>query len=103
MQQRNKIRIQESFPVTVRGVDRNGQEFLADTVLDNLSASGFYLRIPQHVEQGGKLFAVIQLSSENAGNGTGPRVAAHGQVLRSELKPDGRFGLAVEIKHHRFL
>src|SRR5262249_50443936 len=37
MQRRSKIRIQEAFPVTVRGVDRNGQEFLTDTVLDNLS------------------------------------------------------------------
>jgi PilZ domain len=103
MQRRNKIRIQESFPVTVRGVDRNGQEFLTDTVLDNISAGGFYLRIRQHVEQGAKLFAVIQLANENADKGTAPRVAAHGQVLRSELKPDGRFGLAVEIRRHRFL
>jgi len=103
MQRRNKIRIQESFPVTVRGVDTNGQEFLTDTVLDNLSAGGFYLRIPQHVERGGRLFVVIQLSSENAGKETTQRVAAHGQVLRAELKPDGRFGLAVEIRHHRFL
>lgn len=103
MQRRSKIRIHEAFPVTVRGVDRNGQEFLTDTVLDNLSAGGFYVRIPQHVEQGGKLFAVIQFSSENDGKGTALRVATHGQVLRSELKPDGRFGLAIEIRHHRFL
>jgi PilZ domain len=103
MQRRSKIRIQEPFPVTVRGVDRNGQEFLTETILDDVSAGGFYLRIPQHVEQGGKLFVVIQLSSENACKGITPRVAARGHVLRSEPKPDGRFGLAVEIRHHRFL
>jgi PilZ domain len=103
MQRRTKTRIQEPFRVTASGVDRKGQEFLTDGVLDNLSASGLYLCISHDVEEGGKLLVVIQLSSGDTGQGAAPRVAAHGKVLRSELKPDGRYGLAVEIKHHRFL
>ena len=102
MERRTKIRIQESFGAVVRGMDRNGQKFETDAVLDNLSAGGLYLHLPYDVEEGSKLLLVVQLSNSD-GKRAAQQVATHGKVLRSELKSDGRYDLAVKIEHHRFL
>src|SRR2546422_5223577 len=42
---RRKPRIHELFPVTVHGVDGNGEAFEANGVLDNLSVDGLYMKL----------------------------------------------------------
>lgn len=103
VERRSKPRIDVPFPVRVRGVDASGQVFKMNTVLDNLSAGGLYLRLARSVKQGTKLFVVVQLPSAPAGEMPAPRVAMRGMVLRAEPQPDSTCGVAVTLTRHRFL
>jgi len=98
-ERRHKPRIYEPFPVWVRGIDKRGQAFETDTLIENLSASGLYMSLPQNVNQGSNLFVVIKFSTRKPG----PRVAARGVVLRVDPKPDEYSGVAVAIRQVRFL
>ncbi len=103
MERRSKPRIKNPFPATVRGVNARGEAFETDTVLDNLSAGGLYLFLLQQVEQGAKVFIVIQFSTNPTVRETRPRVAIRGQVLRSERESSGTCSIAVAFTGHRFL
>jgi hypothetical protein len=99
---RNKPRIYSSFLVKVRGVDAFSQAFEVEALLENLSVGGLYLRMPRDVDPGECLFILVifpKLGSE----GGAARVAIRGLVVRSEPQPDGRYGLAIAIRQHRFL
>lgn len=100
---RSKERVYIPFPATVEGVDINGAEFKVDTVLDNLSREGLYLRMIPCVDIGTKLSIIFSLSSATSMDGSTPRVALRGEVLRSEQKPGGICGIAVKINPVRFL
>ena len=147
-ERRRHPRLRKPFPATVRGVDAYGKSFEANTVLDNLSASGLYLQLERFVRQETKLFVIIRLSIARDGRrlraqvgglprwragyvvrtlrrvvrhcvrlsrevglpvpspvrpGSGPRIAIHGIVVRTEPQPDGRYGIAVKFTHSRFL
>ena len=41
----------------------SGKLFEVNAVLDNLSASGLYLRLEPHIKRGAKLFMVVRLST----------------------------------------
>ncbi|MBI3325996.1 MAG: PilZ domain-containing protein [Nitrospinae bacterium] len=97
---RRDPRLYEPFPVKVRGVDANGDDFDLNTVLDNFSAGGLYLRLPQRLEPGAKVFAVVRLTTQDA---PGARVAVRGRVRCLEPKPDGGCGVAIQFTRHRFL
>jgi PilZ domain len=101
MERRTKFRIQESFPITVRGLNRDGEWFQIDTKLENLSVSGFYMRLPHDVGQGARLFAILELSAGRSGSVA--RLAVRGVVTRSIDEADGQYGVAVAIKQHRFV
>lgn len=104
MERRRMIRIDNSFPVKVRGTKANGEQFELDTKLDDLSAGGLYMRIPQVIKEGAELLVLIQLSTAVPINGTRPpHVAAHGIVRRVERYIDGRCGVAIEFTNHEFL
>jgi PilZ domain len=100
-ERRTKARIQECFPVTVR-VNRKSEAFKTDTVIENLSSSGLYMKLPFDVEQGTKLFALLLLSPVGSGE-SASRVALRGVVTRSDPQPEGTYGVAVVIKQHRFV
>jgi hypothetical protein len=85
----------------VRGINTSGEAFEIETVLDNLSASGLYLRLPQQIEPGARLFIIIRFST--ASNDNAFRVAIRGKVLRAEAQPDGNCGLGIEFERHRFI
>lgn len=70
--------------------------------LENFSAKGLYLCLAHAVEPGQRLFGVVRFSAEESDQ-SGPHVALRGVVLRTELQTDSKYGLAVLIKHHRFL
>jgi hypothetical protein len=99
-ERRSKLRLYGPFPAKVRGVDVNGKIFKVETVLDNISAGGLYLRLRQRLEPDAILFVVTRLSASEV---RAPRVAVRGKVLRIEQKPDGECGVAVKITRHRFI
>ena len=103
VERRSAVRIELPFPATVRGVDATGERFELDTVLDNFSGDGLYLRLARPVEPGMKLFIVVRLSIAPAREADAARVALRGVVLRVEPQADGRCGVAVAFRHHRFL
>ena len=93
---RIKPRIANPFAAVVRGVDVSGRAFQSDTVLDNLSAGGLYVRLEGEVPISSRLFIVIRCTARL-------RVALSGVVSRREPLGDGRSGVAVRIGRHRFL
>ena len=99
-ERRAGARVQLPFPVTVRGIDAIGEPLDIDTVLDNVSRGGLYVRIPRRIEPGAQLAVGIRVSGP-CEEGPAARVATRGVVLRVESKPDGDHGLAVEFTRYR--
>jgi hypothetical protein len=100
LERRRKPRIGTPFPTKVRGVNAGGEAFEVESVLDNLSSGGLYIRLGQRVNEKTKLEFLIRMSSPETAQV--PTVEARGVVLRAEAKPGGVFGLAVKLTHHRF-
>ena len=103
VEDRTKPRIFDPFPVTVKGVDANGETFEFETVIDNLSSGGLYLRLTRCVDPGVELRLVIRLSTAPTDDRTAWSVVATGVVLRAEPKPGGTCGVAVGFTRHHFL
>ena len=105
VERRGKPRIYRSFPVKVRGVDVNGEEFEVETSLDNISSTGLYLRLAQEVGQNVKLKVDVSLSTVQMGEirMTKTKVAVEGVVLRAEQLPNGMFGVGVAITGRRYM
>lgn len=103
LDRRRNLRIYEHFPLTVRGVDAEGETFDIDTVIENLSSSGLYFRFARPVALGETLFFVIYMSTAREARVAAPVVAAHGKVIRSESKGVGSYGMGIAFHHHRFL
>jgi len=99
---RKKPRLSLPLPVTVRWGDSNGRSFVIDTVLDNISASGAYIRMPNRLELGTTVRVLVRfsISSETS---QGARVASHGDVIRVEEDGNGMCGVAIRFTNHRFL
>ena len=93
------------LPYTARlwSTDAAGRKWKEDTVLDNISTGGLYLRLNRRVREGAPVHVVVCLSTAA---GEGPprlRLAAQGLVLRSEPQPDNTWGVAVEFSRRRVL
>jgi hypothetical protein len=102
-ERRVKPRIDVPFPVTVYGVDAKGEAFKVQTVLDNISAGGLYMRLWPRIEPGATLFIISRFSTSPETEGPAPRVALYGAVLRAEFKCGCTCGVAVAFSHHQFL
>jgi hypothetical protein len=70
-----------------------GQPLGLQATLEELSASGFYLRLPQRVGAGERLLVVTQVSQAV--------ILLCGAVARVEELADGAYGLAVVIAQHQ--
>jgi hypothetical protein len=103
VERRRALRIELPFPAAVRGVDRAGERFRQEAVLDNLSASGLYLWLARPVEPGTTLFVVVRLATAPDQPLAAPGVAARGVALRVEPQPGGRWGIAMAFRRPRFL
>jgi PilZ domain len=103
IERRGAVRVAIPFPATVRGRDETGDRFTLDTVLDNLSSTGLYLRLARLVAPGATLFVVVRLAVVSDQQIAAASVAVRGVVLRSEPQPGGRDGIAVRFNGHRFL
>jgi len=83
MERRRSPRISVPFHVSVRSGDENGSEYHAETVLDNLSAGGCYLRLPRKFACGSEIFTSSAFGGSGE-EGRAPVIATKGVVARVE-------------------
>lgn len=102
-ERRTKPRIFVPFHVKVHGVDVTGSVFHIETVLDNISADGLYVRIVACVKPGAKISLDVGLQPTSRVIEDAPRFSVDGVVLRTEEKPGGACGVAVAFERIRFL
>lgn len=100
VERRAKPRSSQALPARVWGVDMDDQPFSFDCHLDNISASGVYLRMPRRM----KFFSVISLVVRLIeGPFDGRSAAIKGTVIRDESSADGHRGVGIRIVEHRFI
>ena len=99
-ERRQKARIKEPFPARIWGVDSGDLPFNVDGVVGNIRSTGLYLKSPRAVDSGNEVRLIVHLLN---GPSSGVTASIQGRILRSELQPDGKYGLAIEISKHRFL
>ena len=99
-ERRAKPRSRNALPARVWGVDIDDQPFSFDCHLDNMSASGLYLRMPRRM----KFCSVISLAVRLL-NGPidGLSAAIKGTVIRDESRPDGHRGVGIRIIEHSLI
>jgi hypothetical protein len=102
-ERRSKPRISCFYPAIVRSRANGGRRYQSSAFLTNMSACGMYLQITRRLSPGTPLFIVVRLSSFLPAHITAPQIAASGTVIRTELLPDGNFGVGLLLKLHRFL
>ena len=100
-ERRRKPRICASFPVTVRGIDEAGEAFELKSRVENISASGLYMTMARRVAAGTVLFVAVTFAQPPAELADSSGVVAHGNVVRSEINPDGTFGVALHFTSYR--
>ena len=104
VERRSKPRIAASSQATVHGLNERGEPFKVDTVIDNISAGGLFIWLPQCLEQGTALLVVSRLAKPDNGTATtAPLVALHGTVMRARRVQGGLCGVAMKITRHEFL
>ena len=102
-ERRSSARIDAPYPARLRGVDVNDQPFKEETVLQNLSAGGSYMRLKRMVREGAEVSLAVRLSTAESTDGAVLRLGARGTVLRVEPQWDGSYGVAVEfLRRHIF-
>ena len=100
-ERRASPRVDHPFPVTLRTVDATGEALQIETVLDNISARGLFVRLVRPIALGAPLTTVIRLSV--VPGDACARVAARGVVKRVERTADGQYGIAVAFGRHRVI
>ncbi len=100
VERRLKPRSHDVLPARVWGVDSDDQPFSLDCHLDNMSASGLFLRLPRRMNFSSSISLVVRLLN---GPDEGAVAAIKGTVTREELKSDGHRGIGVRIVEHKFI
>jgi len=95
-------RIEAPFPARLKGVDSTGRVFTEHSVLNNLSNGGLHMCVMRGIPLGVEVTVDVRLSAD-AGVDPALRLAARGTVVRTEPKPDGCWGVAVEFTRRRIL
>ena len=73
------------------------------TIIDNISAGGFSVRLMLKPQPGARVFALVEFPPVVESGLEGARIAIRGNVVRVEGLPGGASGVAVKIINHRFL
>ena len=97
-ERRGKPRVVCNYPVIIDGYDVAGNKYNEQANLENLSASGLYMKAYRRVKNGSKL----SVTGETVGEDT-PKIATKGIVVRTEPQIDGTCGIAVKFTNYRFL
>ena len=100
---RSKPRIDVPFHVKVDGVDQSGERFTIETVVDNVSGNGVYLRMIPCVDLGARLSITLGLNTPSAVIDEAPCFLMDAVVLRRETKTGGVCGVAAIFDRVRFL
>jgi hypothetical protein len=100
IERRAKPRSSDALPARVWGVDIDDQPFSFDCLLDNMSASGLYLRMPRRMQFSAMISVVVRLPN---GPVDGRLAAIKGTVIRDDVEPNGHAGLGIKIVEHRFI
>jgi Tfp pilus assembly protein PilZ len=88
------------LPARVWAVDIDDQPFSLDCHLDNISASGLFLRLPRRMKFSSSISLVVRLLNAPV---DGMVAAIKGTVMREELKSDGHRGIGIRITETKFL
>ena len=99
-ERRSKPRSHDVLPARVWGVDIDDQPFSIDCHLDNISATGLYLRLPRRMRFSSTISLVVRLLN---GPVEGMVAAIKGTVMREDLKSDGHRGIGIRIVEHKFI
>lgn len=99
-ERRAKPRVQEPFPAQIWGVDSEDMPINFQCVIDNISSTGVYLKTPCQMPTGAEVSLIVHLLSSRT---SGASARIFGEILRDDPQPDGKHGIAVAIKGHRFL
>jgi hypothetical protein len=86
----------------VQVVNNEGEEFSMETVLDNVSGDGLYMRMMPSVKEGASLSIEIVAHKPFGVTEERSRILVEGVVLRIEKKAGGVSGLAVAFDRVRF-
>jgi hypothetical protein len=100
VERRAKPRSSDALPARVWGVDSDDHPFSFDCHLDNISASGLYLRMPRRMKFSSAISLVVRLLN---GPVDGVVAAIKGTVIRDEQESDGHRGVGIRIVEHRFI
>jgi len=95
-----RMSIDRAFTI---GGAAHGERFTLHTVLDNLSATGLYLRLARPLAPDASLFVVVRLAPADDAPAAAPGVAARCQVVRMERCAEGGWGIAMRFTRQRFL
>jgi hypothetical protein len=99
---RVKPRIECDYPAIVEGYETDGSKYNEQARLANLSASGLFMLADRYIENGTKLTVTVLLSNPSEDDEV-PKLATNGTVVRTEVKMDGKCGIAVKFSNYRFL
>jgi hypothetical protein len=100
IERRAKPRSSDALPARVWGVDIDDHPFSFDCLLDNMSASGLYLRMPRSLKFSSVVSLVVRLLN---GSVETKLAAIKGTVIRDEAGPDGHRGIGIRIVEHTFI
>lgn len=102
-ERRTKPRINCSYPVVLRTHHDRGKKTENHATITNISATGIYLRTHNFIPRGQSLFFMARLSNLPAEKALAPNLAATGQVVRVEPKPDGSYSVAIRMLRYRLV
>jgi hypothetical protein len=100
LDRRTKPRSTRPLNARVWGVDVDDHPFSFDCLLENISASGLYLRSSRRMKFSAPISVIVRLAH---GPSQGVSAAIKGSVMRNETSLDGHTGIAVRIVEHRFI
>lgn len=103
VERRGKPRVRCSYPATVRWHAQSGGRLEARAVLADMSANGMYFRTQRCLQPGETIFVLVRMSTTPFSHAKVPQLAAYGSVVRVEPKPDGTYGVALQLTNHRFI
>ena len=99
LERRGKSRSSKLLHARVWGVDINGQAFVNDCQVTNISSSGVYLTLPRAMAFSSDISLAVRLKGAD-GNVT---AAIKGTVVRVETRPNLQHGIAVKTSRYSFL
>ncbi len=93
VERRGETRISGPFPALALDLSSECKKLGVYTVLEDFSASGFYMLRERPAEFGETIVVITQISQAI--------VMLRGTVVRVEKQPDGTYGLGVAVKRHQ--